>query len=207
MPLIARVGAMPCRSSAAFRRQKPTRMPYSCQAQLGRSGVTAAPCGADSTWRGMVRSMSHRSMFTTRKTATRLPPGQGQPGAVDGGLVVEALEGSEGFGHARMMTGGGVWFKRIGAAGAPDEPRSRRPGANAARLPALPRRGALLVVGRTVGRGVLARMAHAIRIVVPIHVNGSMRTAGTRSCPWKHARHWTRSYHWLHSARWNCLRH
>ena len=51
-------------------------MPYSCQAQLGRSGITEAPCGAVSTWRGMARAMSQFSTFTTMKTATRLPFGK-----------------------------------------------------------------------------------------------------------------------------------
>ncbi len=65
VPLIVIDGAMPCASSAAFNRQNPTRMPYSCHAQLGRSGSTEAPCGAVSTCRGMGRSISQFSTFTT----------------------------------------------------------------------------------------------------------------------------------------------
>ena len=35
-------------------RQKPTRLPYSCQAQFGMSGIGAPPAGGVSTVRGIV---------------------------------------------------------------------------------------------------------------------------------------------------------
>ena len=73
--LIERVGVMPWRSRAAFRRQKPTRMPYSCQAQLGKSGTTPTPEGAGSTWRGIGRVISHTSRFTIGQTTSRAFPG------------------------------------------------------------------------------------------------------------------------------------
>ena len=56
-------------------RQKPTRLPYSCHAQLGMSGVGAPPAGGVSTVRGMVRSMSHSSTLTMVHTTMRAPPG------------------------------------------------------------------------------------------------------------------------------------
>ena len=55
-------------------------MPYSCHAQFGRSGSTEAPCGAVSTCRGIARSMSQFSTFTTMNTATRLPSGNARRG-------------------------------------------------------------------------------------------------------------------------------
>ena len=63
------------RSSAALRRQKPTRMPYSCQAQLGTSGSPLAPAGVVMTWRGMRALKSQFSTLTTVETTTRASPG------------------------------------------------------------------------------------------------------------------------------------
>src|SRR2546425_7258961 len=50
------------RTSASCRRQKPTRMPYSCHAQFGTSGTVATPCGAVRYWRAIgFRSEEHTS--------------------------------------------------------------------------------------------------------------------------------------------------
>ncbi len=57
-------------------RQKPTRMPYSCHAQLGRSGSRGWPIGGGSAMRGMAWSGSQFSTFTIVHTATRAPPGR-----------------------------------------------------------------------------------------------------------------------------------
>src|SRR5262249_54368311 len=66
---------MLCRSSAALSLQNPTRIPYSCQDQLGTSGITLAPDGAGSTVRGIGASMFHSSTLTIVHTAIRAPPG------------------------------------------------------------------------------------------------------------------------------------
>ena len=55
-------------------RQKPTRLPYSCQAQFGMSGIGAPPAGGVSTVRGIGRSMSHSSTLTMVHTTMRAPP-------------------------------------------------------------------------------------------------------------------------------------
>src|SRR5262249_3200440 len=52
-------GEMPRRSSIFLSRQKPTRMPYSCQLQFGRSGNCGCPCGGEITIRAMGRDKSH----------------------------------------------------------------------------------------------------------------------------------------------------
>src|SRR5271170_2710629 len=62
-------------SSASARRQKPTRLPYSCQVQFGMSGVGTPPAGGVFTVRGIGELMSHSSMETSTQTATRLPSG------------------------------------------------------------------------------------------------------------------------------------
>ncbi len=72
MEVVARIFRLPSASSS---RQKPTRMPYSCQAQLGTSGRGATPWGAVRYWRAMVFSMSHSSMLTMVHTAMRAPLG------------------------------------------------------------------------------------------------------------------------------------
>ena len=61
--------------NSASKRQKPTRMPYSCQLQFGTSGSSTAPVGAGSTWRAMARAMSQTSRLTMVQTTTRAPPG------------------------------------------------------------------------------------------------------------------------------------
>src|SRR3954471_14920332 len=66
---------MPSESYSFLKRQKPTRMPYSCQAQLGTSGCSATPVGAGSTWRAIGRAMSQTSRFTIVQTITFALPG------------------------------------------------------------------------------------------------------------------------------------
>src|SRR5580698_3547223 len=66
---------MPNLSSASASRQKPTRLPYSCQVQFGISGVGTPPAGGVFTVRGIGELMSHSSMETRIHTARRLPPG------------------------------------------------------------------------------------------------------------------------------------
>src|SRR5271155_1320082 len=66
---------MPNLSSASASRQKPTRLPYSCQVQFGMSGVGTPPAGGVFTVRGIGELMSHSSMETSTQTAMRLPSG------------------------------------------------------------------------------------------------------------------------------------
>ena len=73
--LIATVGLMRRLRNSFSNRQKPTRMPYSCQLQLGTSGSSTAPVGAGSTCRAMARAMSHTSRLTMVQTTTRARPG------------------------------------------------------------------------------------------------------------------------------------
>ena len=56
-------------------RQKPARLPYSCQAQLGTSGEGEPPAGGVSTVRGIGAVASHSSTLTITHTARRAPPG------------------------------------------------------------------------------------------------------------------------------------
>ena len=67
-------------SNTSSMRQKPTRLPYSCQAQLGMSGIGEPPAGGVSTVRGMVWWMSHSSTLTITHTARRAPPGRASGG-------------------------------------------------------------------------------------------------------------------------------
>ena len=62
-------------SNISSMRQKPTRLPYSCQAQFGMSGIGAPPAGGVSTVRGIVSLMSHSSTLTMTQTASRAPSG------------------------------------------------------------------------------------------------------------------------------------
>ena len=62
-------------SRASFSRQKPTRLPYSCQAQCGTSGRRVMPVGGGSAWRGIGRAMSHTSTLTMGHTTIRTPRG------------------------------------------------------------------------------------------------------------------------------------
>ena len=56
-------------------RQYPTRLPYSCQAQFGMSGIGVPPAGGVSTVRGIGWVGSHSSTLTTTHTAMRAPFG------------------------------------------------------------------------------------------------------------------------------------
>ncbi len=70
-----RVGRIPRRVNASRKRQKPTRIPYSCHAQLGMSGSRLAAVGGTRICRGIGWSISQCSTLTTGQTATDLPPG------------------------------------------------------------------------------------------------------------------------------------
>ena len=59
--LAASVGLISSRSNNSKKRQQPTRMPYSCQAQCTTSGMSGTPVGAGSTCRAIGRPMSHTS--------------------------------------------------------------------------------------------------------------------------------------------------
>src|SRR5579863_9107729 len=56
-------------------RQNPTRLPYSCQAQFGTSGIGEPPAGGVSTVRGIGCVASHSSILTTTHTTMRAPFG------------------------------------------------------------------------------------------------------------------------------------
>jgi hypothetical protein len=73
--LIASAAGILNSSKIFTKRQKPTRLPYSCQAQFGMSGEGAPPAGGVSTVRGIGERMSHSSTFTITHTAMRAPPG------------------------------------------------------------------------------------------------------------------------------------
>ena len=53
-PLIASTPGIWNSSNTLMKRQKPTRLPYSCQHQFGMSGTGEPPAGGVSTVRGMV---------------------------------------------------------------------------------------------------------------------------------------------------------
>ena len=98
------VGRMPAFSKAARMRQMPTRMPYSCQVQLGTSGTGATPPGGGETMRGMARAMSHSSILTTGQTTMRAPPG-----SLSGGRSTMAENGRRSFGRrARASSSDGL---------------------------------------------------------------------------------------------------
>src|SRR6202035_4233786 len=73
--LIERLGRVPRRPESAWKRQKPTRMPYSCQLQFGTSGNWVIPVGGARTCRGIAREISHTSTFTIVHTIMRSPLG------------------------------------------------------------------------------------------------------------------------------------
>src|SRR5687767_11819990 len=74
-PLMASVAFIECFCRASRKRQNPTRMPYSCHDQFGRSGSSGCPYGGGSTVRGMLRSIDHSSTLTMVHTARRAPLG------------------------------------------------------------------------------------------------------------------------------------
>ncbi len=59
-------------------RQKPTRMPYSCQLQFGWSGSSGCNCGGTITMRAMAREMSQSSSASTGQITIRTPSGNFQ---------------------------------------------------------------------------------------------------------------------------------
>ena len=80
MPLVAMVGVIDRLFNASKRRQNPTRIPYSCHAQLGRSGNKGWPMGGLKTVRGMARSMLQCSTLTMIHTKTLPLSGRVKPG-------------------------------------------------------------------------------------------------------------------------------
>ena len=58
MPLIANTALIERRSSTSSNRQNPTRLPYSCHAQLGISGLGEPPAGGVSTVRGIGEALA-----------------------------------------------------------------------------------------------------------------------------------------------------
>ena len=68
---MAKVALILCLSRTDFKRQNPTRIPYSNQAKLGTSGITCAPPGGGSTVRGIGPWISHSSTLTMVHTTTR----------------------------------------------------------------------------------------------------------------------------------------
>ena len=69
------VGVIFSRSNTRFSRQKPTRMPYSCQLQFGWSGSIGWPCGGVITIRAIGREMSHCSSDISGHRISRSPSG------------------------------------------------------------------------------------------------------------------------------------
>src|SRR5271170_8529508 len=73
--LIDRVGRMPRRRNRSKKRQTPTRIQYSCHAQLGTSGNNTWPVGAGSTCRAIGREIDQYSRLTMVHTTSRARPG------------------------------------------------------------------------------------------------------------------------------------
>src|ERR1700684_1091188 len=101
---------MPNLSSASARRQKPTRLPYSCQVQFGMSGVRTPPAGGVFTVRGIGELMSHSSMETSTQTAMRLPSGN-----ASFGRRVIGEYGIRSIGNMAAEPLNDVWARRCGA--------------------------------------------------------------------------------------------
>src|SRR5579872_1527951 len=74
-PLIDKLGLIPSFSYSAWKRQNPTRIPYSCQLQFGTSGSWVTPVGGARTCRGIAREISHTSTLTIVHTIMRSPFG------------------------------------------------------------------------------------------------------------------------------------
>jgi hypothetical protein len=69
------VGVRPSFTIIFRSRQKPTRMPYSCQLQFGWSGSIGWPCGGEITMRAIGRAISHSSSANTGQITSRTPFG------------------------------------------------------------------------------------------------------------------------------------
>src|ERR1700722_4209638 len=91
--LIEREGRIFNRSYSAWKRQKPTRMPYSCQLQFATSGKVVTPVGGARTCLGMGREISHTSTFTIVQTIIRSPFGRLSFGR---SMIAEYFERSRG---------------------------------------------------------------------------------------------------------------
>src|SRR5262245_29983982 len=89
MPFTANVGVIPNFCMQSNRRQNPTRLPYSCHAQFGRSGRSGCPIGGGSTVRGITRSIDQCSTLTIVHTTIRAPSG-----SLSGGRSTVAEEGT-----------------------------------------------------------------------------------------------------------------
>ena len=74
------VGVIPSFAKASRSRQNPTRIPYSCHVQLGKSGICATPMGGPEAWRAMARVISHSSTLTTGQTTSVAPSGSASGG-------------------------------------------------------------------------------------------------------------------------------
>src|ERR1700730_7535206 len=103
-PLMARTARILKLSSTSTKRQKPTRLPYSCHAQLGMSGLTELPAGGGRTVRGIGSRGFHSSTLTTTQTARRAPPG-----SVRRGRSVMAEEGIRSVGCIVDSSNPGLW--------------------------------------------------------------------------------------------------
>src|SRR6058998_636664 len=79
-PLIARTARMRNRSRTSNILQKPTRLPYSCHAQLGISGSGDPPAGGGRTVRGMVSRGFHSSTLIMTQTTSRPLAGNARRG-------------------------------------------------------------------------------------------------------------------------------
>ena len=97
LPLIASTAGTCNRSKTSSRRQKPTRFPYSCHAQLGTSGIGDPPAGGGRTVRGSGSSGFHSSTLTITHTARRAPPGKTRRGRSTMGEYVKRSVGSIGL--------------------------------------------------------------------------------------------------------------
>src|SRR6266566_3414095 len=94
LPLMASAARMLKRSSTSSILQKPTRLPYSCHAQFGISGIGEPPAGGVRTVRGIGSRGFHSSTLTITHTASRAPPGSVSRGRVVIGEYVNRPVGS-----------------------------------------------------------------------------------------------------------------
>ncbi len=99
-------------------RQKATRMPYSCQLQLGRSGICGAPCGGVITMRAMGRDRSQSSSDNTGHTTRRMPSGNFSGGRPSMGWKARRSRGCMGVSCAA----GGGWRMIEASAGCVNAP-------------------------------------------------------------------------------------
>src|SRR5215469_2976893 len=72
---MASVGWIFCRLNKSKNRHTPTRIPYSCQLQLGTSGRCVMPVGGASTCRAIGLPMSQTSRLMMVQNIRRAPPG------------------------------------------------------------------------------------------------------------------------------------